>query len=164
MTHISHISCICIYTNRDECQRITVQIIVMKQNGSLATANKEQSKPSSSEKHYIGRKVVQMEYYDEVIEVKKKAKQEEKAEIKNQPTVDDDADRTTTIRPASSLPRKSGRKVELERRASSESDSSDSEINDNGNVPAEGFNYKQWENLNVPSEIKDLFQYIGRCV
>lgn len=103
-----------------------------------------------------------MEYYDEVIEVKKKAKQEANTGNKNQPKVDDDADRTTTKRPASSLPRKSGRKVEQERRASTESDSSDSEINDNGNVPAEGFDYKQWESLNVPNEIKDLFQYIGR--
>lgn len=101
-----------------------------------------------------------MEYYDEVIEVKKKAKQEAKIEHKNQPKVDDDADRTTTKRPASSLPRNSGRKQE--RRASTESDSSDSEINDNGNVPAEGFDYKQWDSLNVPNEIKDLFQYIGR--
>lgn len=103
-----------------------------------------------------------MEYYDEVIEVKKKSKQEAKTENKNQPKIDDDADRTTTKRPASSLPRKSGRKVEQERRASTESDSSDSEINDNENVPAEGFDYKQWETLNVPSDIKDLFQYIGR--
>lgn len=103
-----------------------------------------------------------MEYYDEVIEVKKKAKQEGKSENKNQPKVDDDANRTTTKRPASSLPRRSGRKVEPERRPSTESDSSDSEMNDNGNVSAEGFDYKQWESLDVPTEIKDLFQYIGR--
>lgn len=103
-----------------------------------------------------------MDYYDEVIEVKKKAKQEAKTENKNQTKVDDDADRTTTKRPASSLPRRSGRIGVQERRASTESYSSDSEINENANVPAEGFNYKQWESLNVSSEIKELFQYIGR--
>lgn len=37
------------HTIRDKCQRITVEIIVMKKNSFLATANKKQSKPSSSD-------------------------------------------------------------------------------------------------------------------
>lgn len=116
----------------------------------------------------IPKKKIEMEYYDEVIEVKKKTKAGEKSVEKLKETKminDDDIERTTTKRPASSLPRKSARKPDQdqhERHASSESDSSESDANDNAKVPAEGFDYKQWEHLALPNEIKEMFQYIGR--
>lgn len=104
-----------------------------------------------------------MEYYDEVVEIKKKP--DAKPKMENPTVVDDDADRTTTKRPASSLPRKSAQKTAAaiaERPGSSESDSSESDAVDHAKVPAEGFDYKQWESLNVSGEVKEMFQYIGR--
>lgn len=71
----------------------------------------------------------------------------------------EDAERTTQKRPASSLPRKAIQKID---RISSESESSDSDTEDNLKHSAEGFDYKQWEDLNVSSDIKELFQYIPR--
>lgn len=119
-----------------------------------------------------------MDYYDEVVEIKNKPKRipsqrstdqstasnevvasERKIPELNAATSVDDVERTTQKRPASSLPRKAIQKIE---RISSESDSSESDTEDNLKHSAEGFDYKQWENLNVSSEIKELFQYIPR--
>lgn len=121
---------------------------------------------------------MKMEYYDEVVEIKNKPKRipsqkstdlsavsnevtplEHKIPEPNAVTSIDDAERTTQKRPASSLPRNAIQKIE---RISSESESSDSDTEDNVKHSAEGFDYKQWENLNVSSEIKELFQYIPR--
>lgn len=119
-----------------------------------------------------------MDYYDEVVEIKNKPKRIPSQRSTDQSTVSnevvaserkipelnaassvDDVERTTQKRPASSLPRKAIQKIE---RISSESDSSESDTEDNLKHSAEGFDYKQWENLNVSSEIKELFQYIPR--
>lgn len=119
-----------------------------------------------------------MEYYDEVVEIKNKPKRISSAKSTDQSTASngatpldcttsepnvaasvDDAERTTQKRPASSLPRNAVQKIE---RISSESESSDSDTEDHLKHSAEGFDYKQWEGLNVSSEIKELFQYIPR--
>lgn len=39
---------------------------------------------------------------------------------------------------------------------------SETESEDIAKYTAEGFDYKQWEKLEVPSDIRDLFQYISR--
>lgn len=115
-----------------------------------------------------------MDYYDEVVEVKKHPKRNltqrsseksitESAEIisKMKAVVEpiDDSERITQKRPASSLPRNAPQKID---RILSDTESSDSETEDNLKFSAEGFDYKQWENINVPSEIKELFQYIPK--
>lgn len=119
-----------------------------------------------------------MEFYDEVVEIKNKAKRtpsgmstdhstasngitplERKIAEPIAATSIDDAERTTQKRPASSLPRNAIQKIE---RISSESESSDSDTEDNFKQSAEGFDYKKWEDLNVSTEIKELFQYIPR--
>lgn len=118
-----------------------------------------------------------MDYYDEVVEIKNKPKRIPSQKSSDQPpiltevapserknpepiasTSTDDAERTTQKRPTSSLPRKAIQKIE--RISSSESSESDTE--DNMKQSAEGFDYKQWEELNVSSDIKELFQYIPR--
>lgn len=116
-----------------------------------------------------------MEFYDEVIEIKKTPKtnrsnSKEKgmsSAVKGEssapivPQSIDDSSRTTTKRPGSSLPRKSAQHAV---HAASDTESSDSESEKNAENLAEGFNYKQWENLNVSSEIKDIYQYIAKLV
>lgn len=106
-----------------------------------------------------------MEMYDEVIEVKKKPRGESRQGVEKiaQPRAVveqiDDSERTTTKRPTSSLPRKSVKNTTG--RLSSESESSDTEPED-GKATVDGFDYRQWETLEVPPEIKDLYQYIAR--
>lgn len=106
-----------------------------------------------------------MEHFDEVIEVKKRPTAEGRPileqSIQGKAVLEsiDDSDRTTTKRPTSSLPRKSGRLVE---RLTSESESSDSGPEDNAKLIIEGFDYRQWENLEGPPELKELYQYIAR--
>lgn len=122
-----------------------------------------------------------MDYYDEVVEIKNKPKRISSQRSNDQSTdsnevvaserknpesnaatsVDDDVERTTQKRPTSSLPRKAIQKIE---RIPSESESSDSDTENNLKHSVEGFDYKQWEDLNVSSEIKELFQYIPRCI
>lgn len=121
-----------------------------------------------------------MDYYDEVVEIKNKPKRissqrstdqstasnevgasERKIPEPNAATSVDDVERTTQKRPVSSLPRKAIQKIE---HISSESESSDSDTDDNLKHSAEGFDYKQWEDLNVSSDIKELFQYIPRYI
>lgn len=114
-----------------------------------------------------------MEYYDEVVEIKRKPKLESRTKsedsvkggvlnaVKNPPELIDDSERTTTKRPSSSLPRKSGIQNTADP-LSSESDSSDTDSDDNAKISAEGFDYKQWENVNAPGDIKELYQYIAR--
>lgn len=105
-----------------------------------------------------------MELYDEVVEVKKKARGEGRPSVEKiaQPKAlveqIDDSERTTTKRPSSSLPRKSTKSAG---RVSSESESSDSATED-GKAVVDGFDYRQWENLDVPADIKELYQYIAR--
>lgn len=106
-----------------------------------------------------------MEQYDEVVEIKKKPKPEgrinpEKS-IQGKAVLEsiDDSERTTTKRPASSLPRRAAKPAE---RLTSESESSDSEAEDNAKLIIEGFDYRQWESLDVPPELKELYQYIAR--
>lgn len=116
-----------------------------------------------------------MEYYDEIIEVKRKQSMSSEktgnkssAGTKKDPPAPvavqslDDSDRTTTKRPASSLPRKSA--AQLPARIQSDTESSESESEANPDNPADAFNYKQWETLNISSEIKDLYQYIAKFV
>lgn len=106
-----------------------------------------------------------MEMYDEVVEIKRKPKLGRKTStesIKHDKAVlehIDDSERTTTKRPASSLPRKSVKPAE---RVTSESESSDTGTEENIKISTEGFDYRQWENLDFPSDIKDLYQYIAR--
>lgn len=57
------------------------------------------------------------------------------------------------------IPRKQPQRAEG---VTSESDGSDTESEDNTKYGAEGFDYKQWEQLDVPVDIKELFQYISR--
>lgn len=115
-----------------------------------------------------------MEFYDEIIEIKRKPqissntpdKKMSSAIKKDIPTAitaqsTDDADRTTTKRPSSSLPRKGPQQSGHD---ASETDSSDSESETHAENLADGFNYKQWESLNVSSEVKDLYQYIAKFV
>lgn len=116
-----------------------------------------------------------MEFYDEVVEVRRKPKTDK--QNSQEPTMHplksidgaiaasssiDDSERTTTKRPTSSLPRKNNIQNTGNGNATSESESSDSESEENAKNPSEGFDYKQWENLNVSTEIKDLYQYIAR--
>lgn len=96
-----------------------------------------------------------MERYDEVIEVKKKPKPDGRGVLQSI----DDSERTTTKRPASSLPRKS---IKSSERAPSDSESSDTGTEENAKLIIEGFDYRQWETLDVPPEIKELYQYIAR--
>lgn len=117
-----------------------------------------------------------MEYYDEVVEVKRKLKLEKPTAldensknpslnaVKNPPQQSfDDSERTTTKRPGSSLPRKSGASAtKPAERLSSDTDSSDTDSEENQKISAESFDYKQWETLNVSSEIKEMYQYIAR--
>lgn len=116
-----------------------------------------------------------MEFYDEIIEVNRKPNmsaekpgKKTSAGIKKDqpmpvaPQSLDDSDRTTTKRPSSSLPRKSG--VQQPASAQSDTESSDTESEPNPDNPADAFNYKQWETLNVSSEIKELYQYIAKFV
>lgn len=105
-----------------------------------------------------------MELYDEVVEVKKKPRGENRPGVEKiaQPKAVveqiDDSERTTTKRPTSSLPRKS---IKTTGRLSSESESSDTGTED-GKATVDGFDYRQWESLDVPPEIKELYQYIAR--
>lgn len=101
-----------------------------------------------------------MELYDEVVEVKKKPRGENRPGAQAKAIVEqiDDSERTTTKRPTSSLPRKS---IKPTGRLSSESESSDTGTED-GKATVDGFDYRQWETLDVPPEIKDLYQYIAR--
>lgn len=117
-----------------------------------------------------------MEFYDEVVEVRRKSKtgKQNLHELTMNPiknvdgaivasSLNGDSERTTTKRPTSSLPRKSNNNQNIANdNATSESESSDSESEENAKNPSEGFDYKQWENLNVSTEIKDLYQYIAR--
>lgn len=106
-----------------------------------------------------------MEMYDEVIEVKKKSKAENRGNTNkggvSRPVIEpvvDDSERTTTKRPTSSLPRKNTKPTE---RLTSESESSDTGTDD-AKATLDGFDYRQWESVDVPPEIKDLYQYIAR--
>lgn len=119
-----------------------------------------------------------MDYYDEVVEIKNKPKRISSQNSADQlpasnevtsldrrkpepifSTSNDDSERTTQKRPTSSLPRNTIQKIE---HILSESESSDSDTDDNLKHSTEGFDYKQWEDLNVSSEIKEIFQYIPR--
>lgn len=106
-----------------------------------------------------------MEHFDEVIEVTKKStvkgRQNQGQSVQGKAVLEsiDDSERTTTKRPTSSLPRKTGKAVE---RLTSESESSDSGAEDNAKLIIEGFDYRQWENLDGPPELKELYQYIAR--
>lgn len=121
-----------------------------------------------------------MEYYDEVVEIKNKPKRLPSQRNPDQsnssseiPSIErkklgppsipsvDDSERTTSKRPQSSLPRRSGEKVE---RVSSDSESSDSDTDDHAKTAVDGFDYKQWESLNVSADLKELYQYIARYV
>lgn len=90
-----------------------------------------------------------MELYDEVVEVKKKSREGQQSSAKpgpSRPAVLEqisDSERTTTKRPASSLPRKS---VKTTEKVTSESESSDTATEDNKEFSAEDFDYRQWEN------------------
>lgn len=105
-----------------------------------------------------------MEHYDEVVEIKRKPKNE------GRPRADfggpgravleqiDDSERITTKRPGSSLPKG----VKAKERVTSESESSDTGTDENAKTAVDGFDYTVWANLDVPKDIKDLFQYIAR--
>lgn len=84
---------------------------------------------------------------------------ESTSEMKSEVEAIDDSERTTQQRPASSLPRNAPQKID---RILSDTESSDSDSEENTKFAAEGFDYKQWEGLNLPNEIKELFQYIPR--
>lgn len=105
-----------------------------------------------------------MDMYDEVVEVEQRPKSKGHTSVErineSKQIVEkiDDSERTTTKRPGSSLPRKSAKSVE---RLSSESESSDTGTDD-AKAIVDGFDYRQWENLDVPPEIKELYQYIAR--
>lgn len=91
-----------------------------------------------------------MEHYDEVVEVKRKPKVENPART-------DDSERITTKRPASAM-----KSIKTAERVTSESESSDTGTEDNGKVFSDGFDYRIWESLDLPKNIKDLYQYIAR--
>lgn len=97
-----------------------------------------------------------MEQYDEVVEVKKRPKPEGNRG-RNVLEQIDDSERTTTKRPGSSLPKG----VKHTERLTSESESSDT-TDENAKIAIDGFDYTVFEKLDVPPEIKDLYQYIGR--
>lgn len=107
-----------------------------------------------------------MEMYDEVVEVKKKPKDKtESGATKSGPSRPavleqiDDSERTTTKRPASSLPRKSAKPVE---RLSSESESSDTGT-DEKQFSAEDFDYRIWEHdESIPADLRELYPFIAR--
>lgn len=44
----------------------------------------------------------------------------------------------------------------------SDSESSETESEDHLKFVTEGFNLKQWEDVNVPADVKELLQYISR--
>lgn len=117
-----------------------------------------------------------MDYYDEVVEIKQNQNKVEDTGIKETAINDggegvseisgpkklaeiDNIERTTQKRPTSSLPRKTGQKVD---RISSDTESSGTDTEENLKISAEGFDYKQWENLNLSSELKEMYQYIAR--
>lgn len=106
-----------------------------------------------------------MEQYDEVVEVKRRPRADghsSAGKSGNSKTLlesIDDSERTTTIRPASSLPRKGMKPRE---RTASDSESSDSATDENTKRIIEGFDYRIWENLDVIPEVKELYQYIAR--
>lgn len=109
-----------------------------------------------------------MEHYDEVVEVKRKSKTGARSKgeksANSEPSKPklqqiDDLERTTTKRPSSSLPKGKARTTE---RATSESESSDTNTDDNAKPAIDGFDYTIWANLDLPKEIKDLYQYIAR--
>lgn len=56
------------------------------------------------------------------------------------------------------LPRKPAQRPEG---ITSESES-DTDSEDQTKYVADGFDYKQWDKLEVPADIKELFQYISR--
>lgn len=105
-----------------------------------------------------------MEHYDEVLEIKRKPKAEARSRLENQDRNKavleqiDDADRMTTVRPSSSLPRNS----KFKERIASESESSDTATDDIAKVAVDGFDYRVWESLDLPQDVKDLYQYIAR--
>lgn len=105
-----------------------------------------------------------MELYDEVVEVKRKPKIENRTHADNSGQGKaileqiDDLDKTTTKRPASSLPRN----VKPSDRAHSESESSDTGTDDNAKIAVDGFDYRIWESLDLPKDVKDLYQFIAR--
>lgn len=105
-------------------------------------------------------------HFDEVVEVKRKVKAEPRQRIENPDRNKvavleqiEDADRITNIRPSSSLPRNSKFKKE---RITSESESSESAADDAAKVATDGFDYRVWESLDMPKDVKDLYQYIAR--
>lgn len=108
-----------------------------------------------------------MELYDEVVEIKKKPKEERQlSATKSVPARAtlleqiDDSERTTTKRPTSSLPRKNARTAE---RLTSESESSDTGTEDNKQFSAEDFDYRQWETMDgIPKDIKELIPFISK--
>lgn len=105
-----------------------------------------------------------MEHYDEVVEVKRKPKPETRPILENQDRNKavleqiEDADRITNIRPSSSLPRNS----KFKERITSESESSDTATDENAKVAVDGFDYRVWESLDLPKDVKELYQYIAR--
>lgn len=105
-----------------------------------------------------------MEHYDEVVEVKRKPKIEPRPRVenpdRNKAVLEqiDDADRITSIRPSSSLPRNS----KFKERIASESESSDTATDENAKVAVDGFDYRVWESLDMPKDVKELYQYIAR--
>lgn len=105
-------------------------------------------------------------HYDEVVEVKRKPKAEPRPRAENPDRNKaaaleqiDDADRITNIRPSSSLPRNSKFKKD---RIASESESSDTGTDDAAKVAVDGFDYRVWESLDMPKDVKELYQYIAR--
>lgn len=109
-----------------------------------------------------------MEHYDEVVEVKRKTKaggrstgEKSESTAPGKPVLQqiEDLERTTTKRPGSSLPKG---KTKTTERATSESESSDSHTDDNAKPAIDGFDYTIWANLDLPKELKDLYQYIAR--
>lgn len=105
-----------------------------------------------------------MEHYDEVVEVKRKPKAEPRTQVENQDRKKavleqiDDAERMTTIRPSSSLPRNS----KFKDRIASDRESSDTATEENAKVATDGFDYRVWESLDLPKDVKELYQYIAR--
>lgn len=112
-----------------------------------------------------------MEQFDEVVEVKRKPKAENPVSSRPRMTENpdrnkaavlehiEDADRITNIRPSSSLPRNS----KFKERITSESESSDTATDENAaKVAIDGFDYRVWENLELPKEVKELYQFIAR--
>lgn len=106
-----------------------------------------------------------MEHYDEVIEVKRKPKSSGRTKVENSRSDSsvlqqiDDSERTTTKRPGSSLPKG---KIKTVERTTSESESSDTNTDDNTKPAVNEFDYTIWANLDLPKEVKDLYQYIAR--